>query len=356
MLFRPLRNAVIGAAVLTVTLSTTACQTQKNNGASSARSNDVTIMVDGASKVIYLPAKLTEKLGYFKQQRLNVKLVDTPAGVTAETALLASQAQGVVGSYDHTIDMQSKGKCLTSVVQFANVPGEVEVVSKKDAATIKNSSDFKGMKLGVTSIGSSTDFLTRYLAGKAGVSTADYTTVKAGADSTFIASMTSGRINAGMTTDPTVARLTSTGDGQILHDMRTEAGTMSALGGLYPASSLYMSCDYVSRNKATVQKLARAFIKTLKFIDANNGAAIAAKMPADYGCGDKDLYVKAINDSRGVFNSTGIMDPGGAKNVLAVLGSFSPSVKPKKDSIDISKTYTTDFAQAAQANPPSRRG
>jgi NitT/TauT family transport system substrate-binding protein len=350
MQFRPVRNALIGATALATVLTMTACQTQKKSGASSAGgSSDVTIMVGGASKVIYLPAKLTEQLGYFKEQGLNVTLVDTPAGVTAETALLANQAQGVVGFYDHTIDMQSKGKCLTGVVQFANVPGEVEMVSKKDSATIKSPTDFKGKKLGVTSAGSSTDFLTQYLAGKAGVSTADYTTVKAGADSTFIASMNSGGIDAGMTTDPTVARLTKTGDAQILLDMRTEAGTKAALGGLYPASSLYMSCDYVNNNQATVQKLAKAFVKTLQFINSNDGAAIAAKMPADYAGSDKDLYVKAINDSKGMFSSTGLMDPDGAKNVLAVLGSFSPSVKPKKDSIDVSKTYTTQFAQAAQS-------
>jgi NitT/TauT family transport system substrate-binding protein len=344
---RPARILLIGTTVLATVLAASACQTQTKTGKAGG-SSDVTIMVGGASKVIYLPAKLAEQLGYFKEQGLNVTLFDTPAGVTAETALLANQAQGVVGFYDHTIDMQSKGKCLTSVVQFANVPGEVEVVAKKDADTIKSPSDFKGMKLGVTSAGSSTDFLTQYLAGNAGVSTADYTTVKAGADSTFIASMTSGGINAGMTTDPTAARLIKTGDAQVLLDMRTEAGTTQALGGLYPASSLYMSCDYVSANKATVQKLANAFVKTLKFINSNDGDPIAAKMPADYAGGDKALYVKAINDSKGMFNSTGVMDAEGAKNVLKVLGSFSPSVKPKKDSIDLSKTYTSAFATAAQ--------
>jgi NitT/TauT family transport system substrate-binding protein len=351
MKFRP---AAISVAVLAAALSLSACQTQSKSGSGSGASggsgggsSKVTIMVGGASKVIYMPAKLTEQLGYFKDQGLDVTLVDTPAGVTAETALLANQAQGVVGFYDHTIDMQSKGKCLESVVQFANVPGEAEMVSKKSADTVKAAADFKGKKLGVTSPGSSTDFLTQYLAGKSGVPTSAYTTVKAGADATFIASINSGGIDAGMTTDPTISRLTETGDAKVLLDMRTEAGTKQALGGLYPASSLYMSCDYVQSNQATVQKLANAFVKTLKFINSNDGAAIADKMPADYAGSDKGLYVKAINDSKGMFNATGVMDADGAKNALEVLGSFSPSVKPKKDTIDITKTYTTQFTQAA---------
>ncbi len=340
-------------AVLGVTLA--ACQTQSKAGSAGSPSSSgsgtgtekVTIMVGGASKVIYMPAKLTEQLGYFTDEGLNVELVDTPAGVTAETALIADQAQGVVGFYDHTIDMQSKGKCLESVVQFANVPGEVEMVAKAAADTLKAPADFKGKKLGVTSAGSSTDFLTQYLAGKAGFTTADYTTVKAGADATFIAAINSGGIDAGMTTDPTVARLVQTGDAQILLDMRTPEGTTAALGGLYPASSLYMACDYVSAHPDVVQKLANAFVKTLRFIAANDAAAIADKMPVDYAGSDKALYITAIGDSKGMFTTDGVIDAEGAKNALEVLGSFSPTVQPQKDSIDLSKTYTTVFAEGA---------
>ncbi|NNG38837.1 ABC transporter substrate-binding protein [Flexivirga sp. ID2601S] len=346
------RIAGVAALGMAGVLALGGCATKKDNAASGASgggsSDKVQIMVGGMSKVIYLPAALTQQLGYFKDQGLNVELVDTPAGVTAETALVANKAQGVVGFYDHTIDMQSKGKCLESVVQFANVPGEVEMVSKKDAASITSTKHLKGKKLGVTSQGSSTDFLTQYLTGKAGITGTQYTTVKAGADSTFIASMKSGGINAGMTTDPTVAQLTKTGEGKILLDMRTEAGTKDALGGLYPASSLYMSCDYVKQNPQTVQKLANAFVKTLKWIKANDASQIAAKMPTDYKGSDPSLYTKALTDSKGMFNDTGVIDEAGAKNALEVLGSFSPSVKPKKDTIDITKTYTTEFAKNAK--------
>lgn len=345
-----LSAAVALAAASALALS--GCATKKadasGGGSSDAGSQQVTIMVGGMSKIIYLPAALTQQLGYFKEQGLNVNLVDTPAGVTAETALIANQAQGVVGFYDHTIDMQAKGKCLESVVQFANVPGEAEVVSKDAQSSITGAADFKGKKLGVTSAGSSTDFLTQYLAGRAGVDTSQYTTVKAGADSTFIAALKTGGIDAGMTTDPTIAKITQGDMGKVLIDMRTEDGTKQALGGLYPASSLYMSCDYVANNKATVQKLANAFVKTLKFIDSHSAAEIAQKMPSDYKGSDPDLYVKAMGDSMGMFNGNGVMNAEGAKNVLNVLGSFSPSVKPKKDSIDIAKTYTTEFAVAAK--------
>ncbi len=269
--------------------------------------------------------------------------------MTAETALVAGQAQGVVGFYDHTIDLQAKGKCITSIVQFANVPGEAEMVSAAQAPTIKGPADFAGRKLGVTSSGSSTDFLTQYLAAKGGVATTGYTTVQAGADAKFIAAITSGGIDAGMTTDPTIAKLVQTGAGKVLVDMRTVAGTQAALGGLYPASSLYVSCDWVAQHPQTAQKLANAFVRTLRFITTNDAAAIAAKMPPDYASGDPALYVAALNDSKAMFTTDGVIDEAGARNVLAVLGTSSPSVKPQKDTIDVTKTYTTQFVRAVPA-------
>ncbi|GAA2350439.1 ABC transporter substrate-binding protein [Dactylosporangium salmoneum] len=309
----------------------------------------VKIMVGGIDKVIYLPAKLTEQLGYFKAEGIDVQLLTEPSGASAENVLIAGDVQGVIGFYDHTIDLQTKGKCITSVVQLSDVPGEVEIVAAGKADQIKSPADFKGRKLGITSSGSSTDFLTQYLATKGGLQNGDYTTVKAGAGQTFIAAIDNGGIDAGMTTDPTAAQLTTTGKGKVLLDMRTEAGTRAALGGLYPASSLYMDCAWVQSHREAVQKLANAFVKTLRWIKAHKPDEIAAKMPAEYSAGNAQLYVKAVTDSIGMFNGDGVMKEEGAKNVLEVLSQFSPNVKGKKDQVDLSKTYTTEFVSKVAA-------
>jgi NitT/TauT family transport system substrate-binding protein len=336
-----------GAAVLAVALSLSACRDSRTSSSGGGSGDTIKIMVGGIDKVIYLPAKLTEQLGYFKEQGLKVKLLTEPAGAQAENVLISGDVAGVVGFYDHTIDLQTKDKCVKSVVQLADVPGEAEVVASGKASRIASPAAFAGKKLGVTSPGSSTDFLTQYLATKSGVKTSQYTTVKAGAGQTFIAALTNGGIDAGMTTDPTVAQLTSTGKARIMLDMRTEAGTRAALGGLYPSSSLYMNCDYADSHKASVQKLVNALVKTLGWIKAHKPAEIAAKMPADYAGGDPKLYEKAVADSIGMFNADGLMPADAAKNVLNVLAQFSPNVKGRKDRIDLSKTYTTEFASKA---------
>ncbi|WP_378741712.1 ABC transporter substrate-binding protein [Nocardia brasiliensis] len=307
----------------------------------------ITIMVGGLEKVIYLPAMLTEQLGYFDSNDVDVKLLGEQSGANAETALLTGDVQGVVGFYDHTIDLQAKDQCIRSVVQLADVPGEVELVSKQDAATITATAGLRGKNLGVTSFGSSTDFLTQALTGRQGMTTADYTRVKAGAGQTFIAGMNHNGIDAGMTTDPTVAQMVNSGAAEILVDMRTEAGTRAALGGLYPASSLYMSCATIDAHPDTVRKLAAAFVQTLQWIKTHTPEEIAAKMPSQYASGGKDLYIQSIRDSIGMFNGDGLMKPEGAQNVLDILGKYSTNVRPVRDRIDLSKTYTTQFVEEA---------
>jgi len=343
------RTVAIGAALAVTLAGTVACRDSRELSVGDSGQPHIKIMIGGLSKVIYLPGQLAQQLGAYKKQGLDVELFDQPSGATAETSLLAGEVQGVIGFYDHTIDIQAKGKCITSVVQFANVPGEAEMVATSKVDDVRSGADFKGKNLGVTSLGSSTDFLTKALAQRGGVSPKEYTPVKVGAGQTFISAMNQGSIDAGMTTDPTIAQLTNTGKAKVLYDMRTVEGTKAALGGLYPASSLYMSCAIVDRYPDVVQKLANAYVESLQWLSKHTPEEVADVMPPSFAGGDKALYVKSLHDSLPMFTTDGRMDPDGAKNVLKVLGESSSNVKPHKDKIDLSQTYTTKFVDTALA-------
>ena len=314
--------------------------------AQAARAEKITIMVGGIEKQIYLPAKLAEQLGYLKEQGLEVELLTEPAGVQAENAMLAGEVQAVVGFYDHSIDLQSKGKFVESIVQFSQAPGEVELVSSKLADQIRSPADFKGKHLGVTGLGSSTSFLTTYLAVKNGLKSGEFVLVPVGAGSTFIAAIQQGKIDAGMTTEPTISRLLKTGEAKVLVDLRSPEKTKAALGGPYPAACLYSQTSWVEKHKDVVQKLANAFVKSLHYIHDHSAAEIAEKMPKDYYTGDKDLYVKALADGKNMFTTDGVMPDEGPETVLKILTASNKALESKK--IDLSKTYTTEFVKAAK--------
>ncbi|MET8136624.1 MULTISPECIES: ABC transporter substrate-binding protein [unclassified Streptomyces] len=346
------RYSALAAAGLLALTSLTACANDaasttadSGSGGGGGKGEHVKIMVGGLDKVIYLPAMLTQRLGFFQDEGLDVQLLSEPAGVQAETALVSGQVQGAVGFYDHTLDLQTKGKAVESVVQFSHAPGEVEIVSNKRSGDITSPKDFKGRKLGITGLGSSTDFLTKYLAVKNGVQVSEFTPVAVGAGPTFVSALQQGAIDGGMTTDPTVATVMEKNLGKVLIDMRTPEGSQEALGGPYPSSSLYMQTDWVNGHKETVQKLANAFVKTLRWMAEHSASEIAAKMPADYSQGNKTLYAGAIKSTLPMFTEDGVMPENGPETVEKVLKAFNPNIKNAK--VDLSKTYTTEFVKKA---------
>jgi len=313
--------------------------------AQAAGSQKISIMIGGITKFIYLPVKLADQLGYFKDEKLDVELLSQPSGVDAENELLAGEVQAVAGAYDHTIDLQAKGKTIQSIVTFLQVPGEVEMLAKQ--SSMKSMADAKGKTLGVTGLGSSTDFLTQYLALQGGVTTQNYSTLPVGAGNSFIAAIQQHRIDAGMTTEPTVSRLLETGDASVMIDLRTVEGTQKALGGIYPFTGLYAEAGWLAKHKAQATGLARALARTMAYIHTHSAQEIADKMPADYYGGNKALYVKALQSTMSMFTPDGRMPEGGPENVLRVQSQFNPAIKGKH--IDLGKTYTNEFVDAAKA-------
>src|SRR2546429_6313785 len=112
------------------------------------------IMVGGLSKQIYLPNELTQQLGYFKQEGLDVTLIDEASGQSSENEVLAGQVDAGSGSYNHTIELQPKGKQMETLVLMKVAPGEAEIVSTKAASPNHSVSDLQSKNPGVAEIGS----------------------------------------------------------------------------------------------------------------------------------------------------------------------------------------------------------
>ena len=305
----------------------------------------VKIMVGGLSKQIYLPNKLTQQLGYFKEQKLDVTLIDELSGVGTEDEVIAGAVDAGSGSYNHTLELQALGKQMETVIQLQIAPGEAEMVATKEAGTIKSAADLKGKTLGVTELGSGTHTLTLALLGKAGISGDQANFVGVGAGDTFIAAIQQGKIDAGMTTEPTISRLIKLGIAQPLVDLRTPALTRAALGGDYPFISLWMQTSYVNAHRPIVQRVVNAYVKTLKWIASHSAAEIADKMPADYYAGDKALYVTALAAQKDTFSPDGKMPSSGPDVVAQIEANYIKSMKGK--TVDLSKTYTNEFVLAA---------
>ena len=74
---------------------------------------------------------------------------------------------------------------------------------------------------------------------------------------------------------------------------------------------------------------------------------IAKMMPEEYALGDKALYLQSIKTNLPAYSPDGKFSKEGAETALHVLKAFDPGVQ--KAAIDLSKTYTDKFVDAANA-------
>ena len=82
------KTLAIAVSVLAVTAGLAACSSSSGSGGK----DTVSLMVGGLDKQIYLPFKLAQSLGFYKDAGVNVTLQDEPSGVNAETARLCVSA------------------------------------------------------------------------------------------------------------------------------------------------------------------------------------------------------------------------------------------------------------------------
>ena len=327
--------------------STSSTNAAGSSSAGSAQPVSLKIMVGGLNKQIYLPNMLAQRLGYFKEQNLDITLVDEASGQSAEQELLAGNVDAASGSYNHTQELEPKGKFIETVVQLQLAPGEAEVLKADESGSVKSAADLRGKNLGVTELGSGTHTLTMAILGRQGITSDQVHFIPVGAGSTFIAAMQQGKIDAGMTTEPTISRVTGTGLSKVLIDLRTPQTTRAALGGDYPFISVFMSSDYVNSHKDVVQRLVNAYVKTLKYIASHTAPQITEQMPADYYSADKAAYVTALDNQKASFTPHGRMPAAGPQTVNDIETKYVPSMKGT--SVELSKTFTNEFASKATA-------
>ncbi|BAT58097.1 putative aliphatic sulfonates-binding protein precursor [Variibacter gotjawalensis] len=335
--------AVTAIAQLTIAASAQA----PSPSAQAPELSRVRLAVGGKPAMFYLPLTVTERLGYFKQEGLDVEISDFPGGARALQALMGGSADVVTGSYDHTIQMQAKGQAIVAVALLGRYPGFVLGVLNAKAANYTGPASLKGMKIGITAPGSSTHFMVLHMMARAGLKPTDASLVGVGAGPGAVAAAQRGEIDAILNADPVISALEARNLIKVVADTRTEKGTLDVYGGPMPAAVLYVPPAFAEKNPRTTQALVNALVRGLKWIQANSAEEIAKVMPEEYALGDKALYVEAIKHSIAMYSPDGRLTAKGGETAYDVLKAFDPAVGGA--TIDIAKTFTNSFVEKVPA-------
>jgi NitT/TauT family transport system substrate-binding protein len=308
---------------------------------------DVHIAVGGKVALYYLPLTITERLGYFKDEGLNVRISDFPGGTRSLEAVVGGSADVVSGSYEHTINMQSK-KIIFQAFVLAGASPQISVaISSKLAGKYKSPADLKGLKVGVSAPGSSTNMVVNYLIAKGGLKPSDISVIGIGAGANVISAIDQGRVDVISQTDPAVTILEKDGKVKVIAETRTPEGTEKLFGGPMPAASLYAPIEFIRKNPNTVQALTNATVRALLWMQQASPQQILATVPEEYTLGNKAMYLFAYNNVKTAFSKDGMFSEAGAKTTLKTLASFNPAIKPAE--INLADTYTNEFVKKALA-------
>jgi NitT/TauT family transport system substrate-binding protein len=306
----------------------------------------LTLGVGGKPLLYYLPLTVAETQGFFKEQGLDVEINDFGGGARSLQALVGGSVDVVTGAYEHTIRMQAKGQDIRAVIELGRYPGIVLAVRKDKAGQIRTPADLKGMKVGVTAPGSSTNFFVNYLMAKAGANPKDASFIGIGAGMSSVAAIKQGQIDAISNLDPVISKLEADGDIVILADSRTTEGTRKIFGGSNPAAVVYLKNDFIEKNPNTTQAIVNAFYKALKWIEKASPEDIAKAVPEAYYLGDRALYLRAVAATKETYSTTGMVPLDGMKSALGMLKEFDEELKGVADS-DLPKSFVDRFVRKA---------
>ena len=331
------------------TLAIVAASSVLISDAQTIEKKKITIAVGGKSLFYYLPLTIAERNGYFKDEGLEVEIPDFAGGAKALQALVGGSADMVSGAFEHTINMQAKKQPIKAVVLQAGYSSIVLVMPKDKAAKYKSGRDLKGLKIGVTAPGSSTNMFVNNLLAKDGLKPNDVSIVGVGAGAGAVAAMDKGEIDAMSNLDPVISTLEASGKFVAVADSRTEKGMKEIYGGDYLASCIYANDDFVKKNPHTTQAVVNAMVKANRWIAKATPEQIMAAVPEAYMAGNRSVYKAALLKNMLGYSVDGQMSMKAAQNVYNVLKQFEPSVIAAGASINLAATFDNSFAQKAAA-------
>ena len=310
----------------------------------------LTIAVGGKNLLYYLPLTIAESLGYFKDEGLDVTIVDFAGGSRALQAVIGGSADVVSGAFEHTVNMQAKGQRLRAFALQGRAPQIVLGVNPKTMPNFKTVADLKGKKIGVTAPGSSTNVMANFVLAKSGLKPADVSIIGIGAGTGAVAAMRTGQIDAISNLDPVITLLQRSGDLKIVSDTRLLAESDKVFGGPMPAGCLYAPQAFIDKHPATVQALANAIVRANKWIQAAGPSDIVKAVPESYLLGDRAVYIDAFLATKGALSPDGLIPEAGPATALRALQSVDDTLKDVK--FDLPATFTNDFAKKANAKFP----
>ena len=260
-LFRTLGAAALGLALGWIAVATPAAAETKLNVGKANPNADNTIPVD-----------VGFERGLFKQQGLDLTIVNFQGGSKMVQALIAGNIDIAVGAGVEMAFIQ-RGAPMMAVCESASTLPFMSVGLPWDSP-VKSLAELKGKRMGVSSFGSLTDWLAKQLAVKQGWNVADNPRASiGGSPAATAAAFRADNIDADIAGTATFLTLAEHQDGRVLTPVSTYMGHVAS-GVIFASNAL------IASDPKAVRGFLAGWLDTIRFIRANKAEAVKLEMAA----------------------------------------------------------------------------
>jgi NitT/TauT family transport system substrate-binding protein len=273
---------ICAAAAIGVTLATTA--------ADSARAQERVTISHAAATLLRLPLYVAVQNGYFKEEGIDLQIVDTRSGSDAMKMLAGGSVNFSTGQLLDSINLNKQGIHVQGVAMLTQRLANSIVVRTASADKVKSMRDLKGKTVGVTAVGSGTWQFAAYVASLEGLTTEDFNFIGVGAGGNVIGAIKAGRVEAMSYADPENPKMVADGDAKYLIDTTDEATHRRLVGETYLNNQIMVLASYIKAKPQVVQGFVNAIQRGLNWAHSHSPEEVAQlihKFPAfadsDYG-------------------------------------------------------------------------
>jgi NitT/TauT family transport system substrate-binding protein len=259
------------------------------------------------------PSYFASWLGFYKEEGVDVSISQIAGASKILEAVVGGSADVGGGVYEQTLQMAADGKSIVAFVSLLKSPNFAIIATPG----IHKWSDLRGKTVGVSSVGSPSQFYLTYLLKKEGVVGVSTATVGMGA--TAMAALDHGQVDAAVLFGSAItAYLARKPDAVILADTRTPEGLQAAFQVTdYPASCLLAQRSWLEANPDSARKMTRAVLRAMAWIREHSAEEILARVPS---AGDPASELAAIQLAKPMYSVDGRINEESAEAVRAIIG------------------------------------
>ncbi|MGH7033766.1 MAG: ABC transporter substrate-binding protein [Stellaceae bacterium] len=280
----------------------------------------------------FVPLDIGMAKGFFAAHGVTVEEVDFSGSAKLQQALGADAIDVGLGSGPE-LAFVAKGNSDLAIAAFAGPPDSQVLVVKADGP-VKSVPDLKGRNIGVSTVGSLTDWLVRELARQQGWGPEGINPVALGGTAARVSSMRTGGTDGMVTDVATAIQLDEQGTGR----------TLVHFGSVAPnfiIHAIFATDKAMTERPEDLRRFLAGWFETISWMRANKAETVKIAAPRM----NQAPAIVAVNYDRVMpnFSVTGKFEP----KALAVLARSFVDMKMLPKEPDMSKLYTEKFLPGA---------